>query len=643
MEPSERYDRPMATVVGTRYATVRPRALALIRDRELLVTALIVGVLTPLAAGNGGYFPVAWGWAAIGLGAAALLGVVLQARLELTGTERVTLVAWVALAGWTALSIAWSADVTQSVLEVERLLVYVAAVWALLVIGHRRSARGLLVAILIAVSVICSYALGTHLLPERLGVHRDFIEPGRLSVPIGYWNALGIFAGTGYLVGLGFAARPHERWLRIAGALPLPMLAATMYFTFGRGAWVSVAAGAAAVVVVAAGRLRYLLTLLVLAPWTAVPVVWGAHSRALTAVVPNVRAVESPGHELTWIVALCCVGSALTAGVLAALERRISPGTTARKTFAALLVAAALLAGGVTVSHYGGPSHIVAQAHASLEQRSPDTGGPLATRLFSLSLNGRPDMWRAAFKEVQAHPVLGDGAGAYERFWLRHRTVPMDVRDAHSLFLETLSELGPIGLVLLLIALGTPLYAAARARRRTLVPVALAPYVALLSHAAADWDWEVPAITVAGIACGTALLLAARTRDRQAPTGRWTAWALPVVPAAIVAIAVLGLLSNRALSAASGAVATHNWAAAASQANTAHRWAPWSYQPYDAAGRVAVGAGDRAAAVRAFQAAIRVDANDWVAWDGLAQVTRGRLQLQAEARASRLNPLAYTP
>ncbi len=59
-------------------------------------------------------------------GAAALLGVVLQARLELTTTDRVTLVAWLALAGWTALSIAWSADVTQSVLEVERMLVYVA-------------------------------------------------------------------------------------------------------------------------------------------------------------------------------------------------------------------------------------------------------------------------------------------------------------------------------------------------------------------------------------------------------------------------------------------------------------------------------------------------------------------------------------
>ncbi len=129
-------------------------------------------------------------------------------------------------------------------------------------IGHRRSARGLLVAILVSVSVICAYSLGTHLLPERFGIHLDFLQPGRLNFPLGYWNGLGMFAGTGYLVGFGFAARPRDRWLRIAGALPLPMLATTMYFTFGRGAWVSVAVGAAAVVVVTPDRLRYLVTIL---------------------------------------------------------------------------------------------------------------------------------------------------------------------------------------------------------------------------------------------------------------------------------------------------------------------------------------------------------------------------------------------
>src|SRR5690242_13065684 len=166
----EGYDRPMGAAVPANEATPRAGALGLLRDRELIAAALLVAVLTPVAAGNGGYFPVAWGWAAIGFAAAALIGLVLQPTLELTHAERVTLAAWVALAAWTALSVLWSADVTQSVLEVERLLVYVGAAWALLVIGSRRSARGVLVAALLSVCLICTFSLGTHLLPERLGI-----------------------------------------------------------------------------------------------------------------------------------------------------------------------------------------------------------------------------------------------------------------------------------------------------------------------------------------------------------------------------------------------------------------------------------------------------------------------------------------
>jgi hypothetical protein len=31
-------------------------------------------------------------------------------------------------------------------------------------------------------------------------------------------------------------------------------------------------------------------------------------------------------------------------------------------------------------------------------------------------------------------------------------------------------------------------------------------YVAFLFHAGVDWDWEMPAVTVAGLACGVALM-----------------------------------------------------------------------------------------------------------------------------------------
>ena len=57
---------------------------------------------------------------------------------------------------------------------------------------------------------------------------------------------------------------------------------------------------------------------------------------------------------------------------------------------------------------------------------------------------------------VEREPLLGEGAGSFSRTWLRERPVANEARDAHNLYLETLAELGPIGLVLLLLVLVTP-------------------------------------------------------------------------------------------------------------------------------------------------------------------------------------------
>src|SRR5205814_3046095 len=108
----------------------------------------------------------------------------------------------------------------------------------------------------------------------------------------------------------------------------------------------------------------------------------------------------------------------------------------------------------------------------------------LNRRLLSFSGNGRADLWRLAWDEAQAHPLLGAGSGTYERFFLAHQ--PADesrVRDAHGLYIETLAELGPIGLSLLLGALLLPLALVGRSRGHPLVPVAAGAYVAYLVHA----------------------------------------------------------------------------------------------------------------------------------------------------------------
>jgi O-antigen ligase len=117
----------------------------------------------------------------------------------------------------------------------------------------------------------------------------------------------------------------------------------------------------------------------------------------------------------------------------------------------------------------------------------------------------RPWYWHVAWTDVRQSPLAGRGAGTFHLTWLEERPIGANVRDAHSLYLETLSELGALGLALLLLALAPPLVLALRG---TGPSGAAAGYTAFLVHAGADWDWELPAVTVAGLLCGFAVLCA---------------------------------------------------------------------------------------------------------------------------------------
>lgn len=148
----------------------------------------------------------------------------------------------------------------------------------------------------------------------------------------------------------------------------------------------------------------------------------------------------------------------------------------------------------------------------------------------------RPRYWRAAWHEYGQHPVLGSGAGTYYIYWLRYRDISSFTRDAHNLYLETLAELGPLGLVLVVATLAMP-FAALRGRHDFAVIVPAAAYVAFLVHAAVDWDWEQPAVTLAGVMCGSATLVGARSESAPALSAR----ARVLVVVAAVALAAVSL------------------------------------------------------------------------------------------------------
>src|ERR687887_414150 len=193
-------------------------------------------------------------------------------------------------------------------------------------------------------------------------------------------------------------------------------------------------------------------------------------------LAPSLYLTDSRAAELSLAVGLV---------VLVRFSRRLSRALTV----AFALVAAAAVA--VVVA-------------ASLRQEHT-----LVTGLFGAN---RPHYWHVAWREVTLNPVLGSGAGTFERYWLLYRPVGSFARDAHNLYLETLAELGPIGLTLLLAALGLPLLVL-RGRRDPMLATAAAGYVAYLVHAAVDWDWELPAVTLCGLVCGCSLLVATRTSD----------------------------------------------------------------------------------------------------------------------------------
>ena len=615
----------------------KPQALAVEPAAVLVPLGLFVAVVA-VAAPDGSYFPSSWGWASLGFLWAAAIALVVQKRTTLAPLDVAYLGAWLVLLAWIAASALWSETTTQTMYEVERTVVYVSFAVALAVLA-RRSLPFLLPALLAGIVAVASYALATRLLPDRVGTFNSFAGY-RLAEPLGYWNALSIFVAIGIVVAVGLAARAEPVVVRALSAASLVLLVPVLYFTFGRGGWVALAAGLAAAVILGPRRLQLATTLLVVAPWPALAV-WRAYeSPTLTTQFSPFEGASNEGGRLAVTIGLLAVVSAVVTAGFTVLAARVTVGRGIRRAYGTAL--AVVLVGCVVavVAAYGGPSESARRALDSVKQASPTMTGDRTNRLFSLSSNGRLDTWESALDDYQAHAALGSGAGTFERWWLAERNVGLKVRDAHSLYLETLAELGPFGLVALLAVILAPLVAAVRARRSPYVAPALAGFVALLVHAALDWDWEVPAVMIAGLTCAGVLLLADGEHRRELTLGGWARGGSIAFMAALAVFSFVTLTGNRYLGQASGALDRSETATAARDARRAAGWAPWSADALELQAGAALADGDSAAARRLYRRAIAKDGGDWELWLDLALASEGDARRRALDRAATLNPLA---
>jgi hypothetical protein len=584
--------------------------------------ATAVGV----AAASGGYFPASWGVTTLALLVVAAAVIAFGGQTPLSRADLLFVGLFAGVLGWTAFSAVWSQSVPRTVLEVERSLVYVAAALAFVLVARREAVGRLLGGTLAGITAVAGYAIATRLAPERFAAP-DALAGDRLAAPIGYWNGLGIYCVIGAVLAIGLAARRADRRGRAAAAATLPILATTIFFTFSRGGWVALAAGLAAMLVLGRERLRTVATIAAVAPAAGAAVLAASRHDALTHTGAAVDAASHAGQRFAPVLCLLTLGAGLSLLGLAALQRRVRLRSRTRRTIGIALVVFALAAGAGVI------------AATPWSTAKPPMQGNLNGRIVSVSTNGRTTLWRSAWQDAQAHPLLGSGAGTYELWFDAHRdTASLTVRDGHSLYLETLAELGPVGLVLLGLVLALPLAAAVRARGDGLALAAAGGYVAYLAHAGWDWDWELPAVTLAALVCAASLLGRARAPEVR-PLSRRTRIVLTaalVLPAAFAATALAG---NRATTSARQAAADGRWTQAAAGAHRAVRLAPWSPEPWQVLAQARLADGDFPGAAGALRHALRLDPRNWQLWLDLSIATEGAEHTAALDRARSLNPL----
>ncbi|MFZ1879269.1 MAG: O-antigen ligase family protein [Gaiellaceae bacterium] len=433
---------------------------------RLAPLAAVPLVLVPaLGAVQGGFAPDAWVWSATLAAWAAALGLVLGGTGRLR-REGPWVVATAALVLWTLASALWSAVPAQSLLEARRALLYGAVVLALVVLARRHAAPVLLAATHIAVSGLVVYALVRYLAGPR--PIQEF-EGRYLSEPLGYANAVGILAAMAVILSVGRAASATSAVMRIASGSVVPLLALALDLTGSNASWLALTLGLATMALLQPSRRSLARTAAALAPAAIAAAAVGHYSELTSS--SSARLTAAP---VAAVAALCVIAAAVMLTFLTSRGSQPVPPESdrwrRRLVFATVL---AVAGAGALVVFFGGAT----------EPRS--------------------SYYHVAWHEYVSHPLLGSGAGTFGHYWLQSGRVTQwgGALDAHSLYLETLGELGPIGLCLVLGVFLYPLRHVIARRGLPAVPTAAGAAVAFLVHAGLDWDWELPAVVVAGLAC----------------------------------------------------------------------------------------------------------------------------------------------
>jgi O-Antigen ligase len=397
-------------------------------------------------------------------------GVVVAGAVILTPPGRRAYGLWpvgllLAFTALTALSVVWSVQPDNSWQDAGRMLAYSAVFGAAVTLVRAAPTRwpAVLGGVTLAAVVVCGYALLTKVFPAGLNAHDIY---ARLQAPYGYWNAIGLTAAMGVIGCMWLGARRAGHALLSALAYPaMGLLLLTLMLAYSRGALIALAVGLALWFCIVPLRLRGAAVLLSGAVGAGLVVAWDFSRHALSADSVALHARVIAGRQLgVLVVAMLIVLAIVGLAIGFSTGRRPLSSLTRRNAGAILLsiltLAVIAFAGALAASHRGFTGsishglHSLTNPHAAVP---PNTPGRL-TAIGSV----RARYWNEALKIFQANPVLGTGARSYGTARLRYRTEDLEAKDAHGFLVQTLADLGLVGLALALALLAAWMAAAGR-------------------------------------------------------------------------------------------------------------------------------------------------------------------------------------
>jgi hypothetical protein len=479
----------------------------------------------------------------------------------------------------------------------------------------------------------------------------EALPPGypaaRLSFPLEYWNGLAALMAIGIAPLLWVAARSAP-WSRGAAAGLIPLVVLTLYLTASRGGIAGAAVAIVAMLSLCPRRLELML-------WSAVPALASVSLVLAVNARPEIRdslpvpVAGDQGIEMIWICVTVGIVSAVIQYALAALVDRLGFSLPAvrRDTAAAVGGAAAFLAAVLVIAAF-----VSGFAGDRWQEFKQPATGETVERLGTVNSSERYYNWKAALEAAGSEKLTGIGPGTYEYYWAREGEGEQFVRDAHSLYLENLAELGPLGLMLIIAIVFGPIAAATLRLIRTVDPLsrgllaaAVGGMAAFAFAAAIDWVWELTVLPVAFLGLASAALAPdsrqpdAEFENRGFSGSQRFLWAC-VSAVAILLIAV-PMLGTQALDSSQRLVREGNLKGALADAERASELQPWAASPRIQEAQVQALLGRSQEGARLARQAIEKETENWRNWLVLSQLLAVRspdLARAALKRALQLNP-----